>query len=235
MGVFSITHVAAVTWRSRFRYDVRRYELFFTLIVCLVIARVTQSMSRDDGDRDLLHHLVAGAVRRVAVGRAQPAGERRSRARHRSGRAALPRLVLKLVWTTPSRARSSARMMLSRVQTLGSDRTRRPRRMARGAMVVMATRAGRRHARSENAGAPIVLGYASALRRRLSRMLRATRSMRPSRKKIEQGSRTLLRKTQINCTLRSRLELSVFDRDGCGFAPACPPKTWTARLGPRRP
>jgi hypothetical protein len=40
----------------------------------------------------------------------------------------------------------------------------------------------------------------------------------------------LLRKTQITkryAKLTPRI--SVVDRDGCGFAPACPPKTWTAR------
>jgi hypothetical protein len=49
-------------------------------------------------------------------------------------------------------------------------------------------------------------------------------------KKNRAGPRPCSEKTQITkryAELTPRI--SVVDRDGCGFAPACPPKTWTAR------
>ena len=59
------------------------------------------SMSLRDRDRDLFHHLVGGAVRGAAVGRAQPAGRAgRSHPAPIPARRRSRTLKRKLVWTT---------------------------------------------------------------------------------------------------------------------------------------
>ena len=58
------------------------------------------SHGRRHRHRDLFHHLVGGAVCGSAMGRAQPAGERRGRAGHRSGRAVGASRLDEALWTT---------------------------------------------------------------------------------------------------------------------------------------